>query len=332
MTALRSLGTGTALGLVAIVLIVAIAGGAVAGRIARPAPPTPIPTPEPTLAPPTPEPDTAPLVFALPLTAGCATDDATWVVSDGGGIGRFDGTTWRLADPTLRSLVAAACASDTVLAIGPAGRVLTIDDRAKAIRADDLGIVDLFGISLLPDGSLVVGAGGAVLRQTANGWQPYARGLEEDLFGVVGFSATSAWTVGSNGAAFRLEDAGWRQFATGTTVTLRAVAASSANDAVAAGDGGTVLRFDGRWRPLDTGVKTDLRAAVRVGQVTYVAGDDGVVLAVRGNDVTRLDLGTTCSLRGAFAKGDDLWLVGSSGTRAAVWRKTGDGVQRWGDC
>ena len=299
MTRLRSLGTGTAFAIAAIALVVAIAGGTIAGTLARPTP-TPSPTSEPTAAP-TPEPDTAPLVFALPLVTGCATDDAVWVVSDGGGIGRFDGTTWRLADPTLHSLVGAVCESDVVLAIGPAGRVLTIDDRTKSIRADDLGIVDLFGVSLLPDGVLVVGSEGAVLRQTSSGWQPYARGLEEDLFAVVAFSGTSAWTVGSNGVSFRLEQAGWRQFATGTTATLRALAATSPTDAVAAGDGGVLLRFDGRWRPLDSGVTSDLRAAARVGPVTYVAGDGGVLLAVRGNDIQRVDLATTCPLRGIFA-------------------------------
>jgi hypothetical protein len=66
--------------------------------------------------------------------------------------------------------------------------------------------------------------------------------------------------------------------------------------------------------------------------VTYVAGDGGVLLAVQGNDVRPVDLGTACSLRGVFAKGADLWVVGSSGMRAAVWRKSGDRVERWGDC
>jgi len=93
-----------------------------------------------------------------------------------------------------------------------------------------------------------------------------------------------------------------------------------------------LLRFDGRWRPLDSGVTSDLRAAARVGPVTYVAGDGGVLLAVRGNDIQRVDLATTCPLRGIFAKGTDLWIVGSSGTKAAVWRRQGDKLDRWGAC
>lgn len=330
MKVLSSVGTGTAIAVVALAVVAAIAGGVTLGTLARPTP-APLPTPSPTPTP-TPEPDTGPLVFRQPLITGCASDDATWVVSDGGGIGRFDGSSWALIDPTLRSLVGASCSAEGLVAVGPAGRVLTIDDRVRSLRADDLGIFDLFGISLLPEGALVVGADGAVLLQTSSGWQPYARGLTGDLFAVVAFTPHSAWTVGSSGASYRLEDAGWRQFATGTTATLRGLAASSPNEAIAAGDGGTLLRFDGRWRPLDSGVKSDLRAAVRVGGVTYVAGDAGVLLAVQGNDVSRIDLTTTCNLRGLFAKGSDLWIVGSTGTKAAVWRRAGDKIERWGGC
>ena len=78
-------------------------------------------------------------------------------------------------------------------------RVIRVVVRELGPGADDLGLYDLFAIAPLPDGSLAVGAAGAILRQSAAGWQPYARGIEEDLFAVVGFSGTSAWTVGSGG-------------------------------------------------------------------------------------------------------------------------------------
>src|ERR1700694_1550257 len=106
-------------------LVIAIGAGAAVGLVTRPAPtaaPTPTPTP---IATATPEPDTAPSVSKQPLASGCATNDAVWVVSDGGGIGRFDfqRQRWQLIDPTLRSLVAAACGPDTVLAGGGFGRL-----------------------------------------------------------------------------------------------------------------------------------------------------------------------------------------------------------------
>src|SRR5712691_12130615 len=175
-------------------VVIAVGAGAAFGVVTRPVAATPSPTPLPAA---TPEPDTGPLVFKQPLTAGCATDDAVWVVSDGGGIGRFDRLLqrWELIDSTLRSLVAVACGSDTVFAVGAFGRVVFIDDLAKTIHADDIGIFNAYAVSLVPDGALVVGSDGSVQRQTTTGWDKYAQGIDEDLYGVVGFAGGSAWMV-----------------------------------------------------------------------------------------------------------------------------------------
>jgi len=328
------LRTSTAVLAVGLAIVIAIGAGAAGGIVARPAP-TPPPTRPPTLAPaPTPEPDTGPLVFEQPLAAGCASDEAVWVVSNGGGIGRFDGQKqkWSLIDSTLRSLVSAACGTNVVIAVGPAGRVVVIDDRARTVRVDDVGFLDLFGVSLSSDGALAVGSSGNVQRQTSAGWQPYARGIEEDLFGIVGFSGISAWAVGSAGIAYRLEEAGWRPFPTGATGVLRTVAGTSSTDAIAAGDGGVLLRFDGRWRPLDSGVQSALRASVRAGPLTYVVGDRGVALVIEDATVSRIDLSTTCALRSVFAHGNEVWFVASDGTHAGVLRRIGDKLDRWGTC
>jgi hypothetical protein len=314
-------------------LVLAVGAGAVFGVVTRAAPsPTPAPT-----APParTPEPDTGPLVFKQPLSAGCATSDAVWVVSDGGGIGRFDRLLqrWELVDPTLRSLVAAACGADEVTAVGSFGRVVSIDDLGKTIRADDVGSFNAYGVSLMPDGALVVGSDGTVQRQTATGWFDYAKGITEDLYGVVGFSSGSAWAVGAGGVTYRLEPAGWRPFETGTTSSLRTVAAASPTEAIAAGDDGVILRFDGKWHALESGVQKELRASVRVGALTYVVGDAGTALIVDGNTVSPVtNLSTTCSLRSVFARGSEVWFVGYEGTLAGVLRKSGDRIDRWGTC
>src|SRR5207248_940478 len=161
----------------AVMVVIAIGAGAAAGVVTRPTPSVePSATPVPTA---TPMPDTGPLVFKQPLTAGCATDDAVWVVSDGGGIGRFDRLLqrWELVDSTLRSLVAAACSPDTVIAVGAFGRVVTIDDLGKTIRADDIGSFNAYAVSVVPDGALVVGSEGNVQRQSFAGWDQYAGGI-----------------------------------------------------------------------------------------------------------------------------------------------------------
>lgn len=326
-----ALRTSTALAAAAIMLVVAVGSGAAVGVFTRPTP-TVEPTPVPTV---TPEPDTAALVFKQPLVSGCATNDAVWVVSDGGGIGRFDRVRqrWELIDPTLRSLVAAACGPAEVVAVGPFGRVLSIDDLAKTIRADDIGLFDPYAVSLLPDGALVVGSAGTVQRQTAAGWIEYAKGISEDLYGVVGFASGSAWAVGAGGATYRLEPLGWQQYETGTPAALRTISAASPTEAIAAGDDGVLLRFDGSWRPLESGVQHELRASVRVGPITYVVGDRGTALTVEGNAVRPVaNLTTTCSLRGVFVRGNEVWFVGSDGTLAGVWRQSGDRIDRWGTC
>jgi hypothetical protein len=313
-------------------VVVAIGAGAAVGVVTRPTPSVePSATPVPTVAP---VPDTGPLVFEQPLAAGCATDDAVWVVSDGGGIGRFDRLMqkWELIDPTLRSLVAVACGADSVVAVGAFGRVVDIDDLAKTIQADDVGLFNAYALALLPDGALVVGSEGTVQRQTAAGWGPYAAGIDEDLYGVAAFAGSSAWIVGAAGVTYRLESAGWRQFETGTTAALRTISAASPTEAIAAGDDGVLLRFDGSWRPLESGVKNALRASARVGPITYVVGDLGTALAVEGNTVRPMNITTTCALRSVFVHGNEVWFVGSQGTLAGVWRQTPDRVDRWGTC
>jgi hypothetical protein len=318
-------------------VVIAVGAGAAVGVVTRQAPPAePSATPAPT---PTPEPDTGPLVFKQPLTAGCATDDAVWVVSDGGGIGRFDRLLgrWQLVDSTLRSLVAAACSPDTVTAVGAFGRVVFVDDLAKTIHADDIGLFNAYAISLLPDGALVVGSDGSVQRQSSVGWDRFAEGIDEDLYGVVGFAGGSAWMVGAGGVTYRLEKVdgnfGWKPYETGTTGSLRTIAATSPTEAIAAGDDGVILRFDGNWRALESGVKNELRASARVGPITYVVGDGGTALAVEGNTVRPVaNIVTTCALRGVFAHGNEVWFVGSEGTLAGVWRQSGDRTEHWGTC
>ena len=314
----------------ALLIVGAIAVGLLAARMG---PPAAAPRATADAVPlPSPPPDTGPLVFRQPFAAGCATADAVWVVADGGGIGRFDGERWHLIDPTLRSLAAAACRTDVMVAVGPAGRIVTIDDVARTVRVDTATIEDLLSVAVFGAGAMAVGSRGTVMIEGPDGWSVYARGIEEDLLAVAAFGRLEAWAVGAGGSAYRLEEAGWRPVATGVTEVLRAIVGSAIGDVVAAGDGGTLLRYDGSWKSVPSGVTVTLRAAARVGGVTYVAGDRGTVLALEGATVRRADLPTTCTVRAAFARGADVWFVGSEGTRGGVWRRTGDRLVQWGEC
>ncbi|HAF08528.1 MAG TPA: hypothetical protein DCK98_00380 [Chloroflexi bacterium] len=321
-----------------VLLVLAVSAGAGASRALRPAPPSPSPTPTPFVrVSPTEPPDTGPLVFTQPLSAGCAAGDAVYVVSDGGGIGRFEFDRWQLIDPIARSLVAATCHGDILTAVGGGGRVITIDDRAQTVSSDSIGFEDFLGVAPLADGILVVGRSGLVQRQSGGGWGAYATGIDEDLYAVAAFSPTSAWAVGAGGVSYRLEPVGWRPVATGATATLRAIAARAVDDAVVVGDDATILLWNGAWTRADAPVRVGFRAALQVGDGTYIAGDQGTLLRLSGGPAApaliRIDLGTTCTLRGLFSRGTEVWVVGSDGGRAAVWRVGAAGsITGWGAC
>ena len=329
----RSLVSAAIASVVLVVLAVALGLGA--ARLTA-APPRPSPSTAPSPIAATGAPDSGPLVFTQPLSAGCVAGDAVYVVSDGGGIGRFAFDRWQLIDPIARSLVAAICRGDELLAVGGGGRLVTIDDRAQTIRADSLQPEDLLAISPLADGALAVGRGGTVQRLGGGGWGVYASGIDEDLFGVAAFSPTSAWVVGAGGVSYRLETAGWRPVPTGVTGTLRAVTGSSADDAVAVGDDGVVLVWDRGWRRVADVPAAGYRAVLRLGASVYVAGDRGTLLRLPAGPAARaaapVELGTSCTLRALFARGEELWVVGSDGGRAGVWRLAGGTVFRWGQC
>jgi photosystem II stability/assembly factor-like uncharacterized protein len=332
-------------GIIAVLLVVAAIGvGLAIGTVARPSP-TPRPTPVRTVAVPTPTPvpTTDPQVFRQTLTGACATGQGLWVVTNGGGLLRYDGEHWTLIDGTLRTLDQASCDEGTLYAVGPVGAMLIIDDRLRQITSFDVTLADLIGVAAMPEGAMAVGTAGTVMFLSGGSWQEYARGLEEDLYGIVAFGPQSAWVVGSQGASYRLEAAGWRPVPTGVTVVLRSVSATGPQSAVAAGDAGTVLVFDGTWKPVETGVTTNLRAIARLGSMEWIVGDAGTVLILdaAGGDHTqpgirpakKFDLGTTCDLRSVFVNGQDVWIVGSTGSRGGVWRIRGDSVaERWGAC
>ena len=313
----------------------AVAGGLAASRLSAAPPPAPVATavrPDPASPAPTEPPSTEPLVFIQPLSAGCAAGDTIYVVSDGGAIGAFVAGRWQLIDPVARTLVAAACQGERLVAVGGGGRVVTINDREQTIRSDQVQLEDLSGVTTLSDGVIAVGRSGTVQRQDPGGWGRYAVGIDEDLTAVIAFGPTSAWAVGLGGVSYRLEPAGWRPIPTGVSVALRAVSATSVEDVVAAGDDGVILVWDGRWRQLANVPKVGYRAVLRAGAVTYAAGDAGTLVRFAGPDVGRVDLGSSCTLRALFARGDEVWAIGSDGGRAAVWRITGGTVFRWGEC
>jgi hypothetical protein len=320
--------------IIAVLLVVAAIGSGLAiGTLTRPRPTPVVVVRTPTVAPtPTPQPTTNPAVFQQTFSGGCSTDQGIWVVTDGGGLIRYDGQNWIQVDSTLRTLVRASCSQFTLYAVGPVGAVLIVDDRAQSINAFDVTIEHLVGVQALPGGAVVAGQSGTVLLLSGGTWQPYAAGIEEDLTAVILFGPTSGWTVGAGGASYRLEAAGWRSIATGTTQRLRGLAAVGPANVVAVGDAGTVAHFDDHWTLIPSGVDVTLRDVI-VAPDLWIVGDAGTVLTSDGGGLRRVDVGTTCDLKAVFARAGEIWIIGTAGGNGGALRlRAGAVAGRWGAC
>ena len=323
-----------------VLFILAAAGiGLGSGRIFRPSPTprivsvtyTPAPTPSPTPL------DEATL-FHQPLSAGCGTKDAVWLVTNGGGLMRYDGQDWSQVDGTLRSLTNVACSPSAAYAVGLLGAVLIADDQSRQIRSTDISTQDLFGVSLLPDGALMVGSNGTVFVLDNGDIQVFAQGIDETLYGVVSFSLDSAWAVGDAGITYRLDQRGWNPVGSGQAKPLRAVAATTSSSPVAVGDGGIVVAWaGGKWNPMRSGVDVDLHDVI-VEPGLWIVGDHGTLLtkpAAQDAALARVDLRTECDLVSVFARKDEVWVVGRAGFGGAVWQlRAADGslIHKWGAC
>ena len=328
----------TTAAIIAILAVLAAVGvGLAAGRLARPPAPTAAIvtfTPAPTASP---KPVDENALLRQPLSAGCATANAVWVVTNGGGLLRYDGEHWAQVDDTLRSLTRIACASDIAYAVGLVGSFVTIDEQTRRITSDPIAIDDLYGVSIVGDGALMVGSSGAVFILAAGATQPYASGITDDLKGVVAFSQRSAWAVGAGGISYLLDTKGWNTVTTSQPNALRAVAARTVADPIAVGDAGTIVTYsppDKRWSTVPSGVNVTLRDVIVVPQL-WIAGDGGTLLTGTLTSLERVDLHTTCDLVSVFAVGlsGDVVVLGDSAAGGGAWLlRRGAVAQHWGGC
>src|SRR4051812_9945216 len=324
--------------IIAVLAVLAAVGvGLASGRLFAPSPTpvrvnvtfSPAPTPSPT-------PYDEASLFRQPISGGCATASGVWLVTNGGGLLRYDGAQWAQVDGTLRSLTHVVCTTDTALAVGFVGALMISEEATRQIRATDITIEDLWGISPLPDGALIVGSRGAVFVLDNGDIQPYASGIDEDLFDVVAFNLQSAWAVGDRGITYRLDQRGWNPVGSGQGNTLRAVAGTTAASLVAVGDAGTIVTFSSGWLSATSGVDVTLRDVI-VEPAVWIAGDKGTLLTTSGVPAApfrKIDLGTTCDLVSLFARGTEVWVVGHGAIGGGVWRLRPDGtvIQHFGGC
>ena len=330
--------TSVAATLAVLAVLAAVGVGLASGKVFAPTPTpnrvnvtfTPAPTPSPT-------PYDEAALFREPVSGGCGTNGGVWVVTNGGGLLRYDGNRWAVVDNTLRSLTHVACSADTAYAVGLVGAFVVGDEVTKQIRAIDISTEDLFGVWPLPAGALIVGGRGAVIIYDNGDFQPYAQGIDEDLFDVAAFNVQSAWAVGDHGITYRLDARGWMPIGSGQVNALRAVAATTPANAVAVGEAGTIVSFtSGGWLSAKSGVDVTLRDVI-VDPGLWIAGDQGTLLTTSGVPATpfrKVDLGTTCDLISLFTRAGDIWVVGRNALGGGVWRLRPDGTvqQHFGGC
>lgn len=332
--------TTWAAALAVLAVLAAVGLGLASGKVFAPTPTpnrvnvtfSPAPTPSPT-------PYDEAALFREPVSGGCATKTSVWVITNGGGLLRYayaDGK-WELADNTLRSLTHATCTDDAMYAVGLVGAFVKGDEAAREIRSIDISTEDLFGASPLPAGALIVGGRGAVIILDNGDFQPYAQGIDEDLFDVAAFNVQSAWAVGDHGITYRLDARGWVPIGSGQGNALRAVAATTPANAVAVGDAGTIVSFtSGGWLSAKSGVDVALRDVI-VDPGLWIAGDQGTLLTTTANPLApfrKVDIGTTCDLISLFSRAGDIWVVGRNALGGGVWRLRVDGSvqQHFGGC
>jgi photosystem II stability/assembly factor-like uncharacterized protein len=182
----------------------------------------------------------------------------------------------------------------------------------------------------------MVGTRGAVYVLDNGDIQPYAQGIDEDLFGVVAFGLQSAWAVGDQGITYRLDQRGWAPIGSGQGKPLRAIAATTPANAVAVGDAGTVVTYVNGWHQANSGVIANLRDVI-VSPGLWIVGDAGTVLTTGGTPdapFKKIDIGTTCDLSAVFARGAEIWIVGRNIAAGGAWRLRADGTvaQHFGGC
>jgi hypothetical protein len=333
--------TGVAAALAVLAVMAAVGIGLASSAIFRPASPTPIrvsvsSTPAPT---PSATPYDEAALFRGPISGGCATATGVWVITDGGGLLRYDGTQWAQVDSTLRSLTRAACTQTAAYAVGHVGALLISDEATRSIKTTDVTIQDLWGISPVTDGAWVVGSHGMIIGVDDGGdAYPFPTSENIDLFDVVAFTLNSAWAVGDRGITYRLDARGWTPIGTGQTNALRSVAGTTPANVIAVGDAGTVMTFvGGAWLPAKSGVDVTLRDVI-VDPAVWIAGDAGTLLTSSGAasaPFRKIDLGTDCNLVSLFARSGEIWVVGKSMIGGGVWRlRAADGtvIKHYGGC
>lgn len=252
------------------------------------------------------------------LTAFTDRDGGTWV---GGNVAivlrRPAGGGWSAEPVPIEGTVTGLWQDTDGSMLATAGTQLLVRDPVQsawepAALPATSQLLDIWGMG---DGTLfLTGVGGTILRRVEGEWSRSETGVTDEIWGIVGNSASDLVAVGQNGTILESDDGGatWHRVASPTDLPLFAVAADGTGRLVAVGAGGIVLLRDGdNWELTATPTTANLFEVRSAGPGRFIAAGDGGVL-FEGDGLTWQlieNLGASENLRA---------ITGNAGSRVAA--------------
>jgi photosystem II stability/assembly factor-like uncharacterized protein len=246
-------------------------------------------------------------------------EDAIWVVGDGGVIGHWNGTalTWEKSGTKANLRGVFALSAQNAYAVGDAGTILQRTAGGWQQVGANLTRQVLSGVWADSTRVVAVGSNGTVVLGGAAPYQVLANTLAENLFGVTGVPGGAVTAVGALGLVLSI---------TGTTITrtpipsftklLVGATGTGPTNTYYVGQEGTVFRVDATGINLVPGCPPSaLRSVSTAGAVAWAVGWDGTICKISGANVTSYPYTDARWFNGVYASSaTSLWVVGASGT------------------
>jgi len=206
--------------------------------------------------------------------------------------------------------------SANVFLVGDGGGILRYDGTFLSSMASGTTspLYGLWGSS--PSNVIAVGFGIA-LRYDGERWRKISPVNYHFLYSVWGSSASEVFAAGSGGAILRYDGDFWSEMPSGTTQGLYAIWGDSNASVFAAGAAGTILHYDGnRWSPMSSGTTAPLMGLWGTSATdVFAVGSHGTILHYDGQSWSKMSSGTFSSLYAVAGRSaSDVFAVGSSGT------------------
>lgn len=247
-------------------------------------------------------------------------ENAVWVVGDGGVIGRWNGTalSWENSGTKFNLRGVFALGAESAYAVGDGGTILQRSAGGWQQVGAHLTRQVLTAVWADSTRVVAVGSNGTVI---LGGSTPYAvvpNTFAENLFGVTGIPGGTVTAVGALGLVLEI---------TGTTIArtkipnnfiklLTGVTGTGPTNTYFVGQEGTVFRVDATGiNPVLGCPPSALRSVSTAGTVAWIVGWDGTICKISGAKTTSYPYTDTRWFNGVYAASEtSLFVVGASGT------------------